>query len=123
MDKKLLKIKQSVLKIVLISTVFFLISAVVFFLLIIGAITSSRFKITIEVALGIFSFITAVVFLFALVGGSVFLAKNKKTTDLKKIKSRWALDVGILYFKVSERISKAIDELIESEKDLVEIEE
>ncbi|ARU91552.1 hypothetical protein SCLARK_00944 [Spiroplasma clarkii] len=82
MDKKLIKIKQSIFKITITSAILCLISFIIFLLLVLHTFIwwdhTGRIQITIEVACGVFFFIFTFIFSLAWIVGTVFLAKNKK---------------------------------------------
>jgi len=67
-------------------------------------------RISLEIVIALFFIILIIILVFSWIGGFIFLVKNKSITEFKKIKSKFSLKIGILYFKVLQKIDDGIEE-------------
>lgn len=114
MKEKIKALKQLVLKIAISSLFLSLICFTAF-----GFLTWNIFfdwnengigRISLEIVIALFFVILIIISMLSWIGGFIFLAKNKSITEFKKIKSKFSLKIGILYFKVLQKIDDGIEE-------------
>ncbi|AUM62704.1 hypothetical protein [Spiroplasma monobiae] len=111
MDNKIQKIKQSVFKIAVCSMVLFLISLVLSGVFV-SLLMIDRLEDKISflwLGLAVLTLIITIFTLFSLAGGFTFLNSNKEWKEIPKVRKKSALDWGLFYFIISNKIEKLSD--------------
>ncbi|AHI52938.1 hypothetical protein [Spiroplasma culicicola] len=113
MSKKVLNVKQSVFKTLIVSIIFFIFSIICSAIFL---VVSDKSWTGITIGIAVLCLVLNLMFIFAIIGGSVFLRVNKKIDHVEKFRARGALDAGLFYFRISSKIDKYIKELENEDK-------
>ncbi|QEH61903.1 hypothetical protein SCHIN_v1c07060 [Spiroplasma chinense] len=106
MQDKVKSIKQSVFKILVTSIILFLFLFVI--TVILALVVESNWR-GLWIGLVFLAAAFDLMFLLSIICGAIFLRANKKIDDVEKFKAKRALDVGMFYFVVSNKIDRLIN--------------